>query len=96
MKNKTTITAKKNIIIHDIKKDGNNEEDQQKAKDENFAKDLLKDVANRSKPKYIERIGLQTTGKFRPIKVVFETEGQVKLKTRTMKNQKTANLYGQV
>ena len=65
---------KKNIIIHGIKEDGNNEEDQQKAADENFVKDLLRDVANRSKPKYIGRIGLQTTGKFRPIKVIFETK----------------------
>jgi len=65
---------KKNIVIHGVHEVGDNDEENQKMRDENFVKSLLTDVANRSNPKYIGRIGLQSPGKFRPIKVAFETE----------------------
>lgn len=68
-------------------------EETREVSDEEFIKDLIKDVGVDAKVKFFTRIGSQTTNKSRPIKVVLETAHQRWLIMHSLKNLKGKKSY---
>ena len=65
----------RNVIIHGTEETSGDDEEQKTA-DENFVRDLLKDISYKADPKYVGRIGVKREGRSRPLKVVFESDSQ--------------------
>ena len=63
------------MIIHGSEETSGDDEEQKTA-DENFVRDLLKDISYKADPKYVGRIGVKREGRSRPLKVVFESDSQ--------------------